>query len=96
MNLKESYHYANYLDGLLNTGYRYLRSPDFVMTKREEHLKSKANPDAEDETIYVQKEYDVDFTPNQVIDLIVKVLDERESLAKAITKAKTGTEINID
>ena len=39
---------------------------------------------------------DVDFTPNQVVDFIVKVIDEKEKLFIAIADAKATTEINID
>ena len=96
MNLKESYRYANYLDGLLNTAYSYLRSKGFVTTTKQNHLRSKANTDALDEIIDVPKQYDVDFTPNNLIDFAVKVLDEKESLVNAIADAKSKTEINID
>ena len=96
MNLKESYRYANYLDSLLRRAYTYLGNTGFVTTTVEEHLRSKSNPDVDDETIEVQKPYDVEFTPNQVIDFVVKVLDEKEKLSDAIAKAKTTTEINID
>ena len=96
MNLKESYRYANYLDSLLRRAYSYLNSNGFVTTTVEEHLRSKSNPDVDDETIEVQKPYDVEFTPNQVIDFVVKVLDEKEKLSDAIAKAKSTTEINID
>ena len=96
MNLKESYRYANYLDSLLRRAYTYLDNTGFVTTTVEEHLRSKSNPDVDDETIEVQKPYDVEFTPNQVIDFVVKVLDEKEKLSDAIAKAKSTTEINID
>ena len=96
MNLKESYRYANYLDSLLRRAYTYLGNTEFVTTTVEEHLRSKSNPDVDDETIEVQKPYDVEFTPNQVIDFVVKVLDEKEKLSDAIAKAKSTTEINID
>ena len=96
MNLKESYRYANYIDGLLSTAYTYLRNKCFVTTTVEEHLRSKSNPDAEDETIEVQKPYDVEFKPNQVIDFVIKVLNEKDKLSDAIAKAKSTTEINID
>ena len=96
MNLKESYRYANYLDSLLRRAYTYLGNTGFVSTTVEEHLRSKSNPDVDDETIEVQKPYDVEFTPNQVIDFVVKVLDEKEKLSDAIAKAKSTTEINID
>jgi hypothetical protein len=96
MNLKESYRYANYLDNLLITAHQYLSNRGFVTTTIEEHLRSKANNEASDEVITAQKPYDVDFTPNDVIDFAVKVIKEKESLQDAIAKAKAGTEINID
>ena len=96
MNLKESYRYANYLDRLLITADTYLRNKGFVTTIEQNHMRSKANPDAQDEKIEVQKPYDVDFTPNDIIDFVVKVIKEKESLFSAIADAKTRTEINID
>ena len=96
MNLKESYRYANYLDSLLRRAYTYLGNTGFVTTTVEEHLRSKSNPDVDDETIEVRRPYDVEFTPNQVIDFVVKVLDEKEKLSEAIAEAKSTTEINID
>lgn len=96
MNLKESYRYANYLDTLLNTAYRYLQNKGFVTTTKQNHLRSKSNSEAVDEVINVQKSYDVDFTPTDVINFIVNVITEKESLAEAIAKAKADTEINID
>lgn len=96
MNLKESYRYANYLDNLLNTAYRYLQNKGFVTSTKQNHLRSKANLEATDEIIEVQKPYNVDFTPNQVIDFAVKVLTEKDALVEAIATAKAGTEINID
>ena len=96
MNLKESYRYANYLDGLLSTAYTYLRNKGFVTTTKQNHLRSKANNEAQDEIIEVQKPYDVEFTPNNVVDFVIKVLNEKEALFNAIADAKAGTEINID
>lgn len=96
MNLKESYRYANYLDNLLDTAYTYLRDRRFITTTKQEHLRSKANSEAENEIIEVQKPYDVDFTPNNIVDFVVKVIDEKEKLSTAIAKAKVETEINID
>ena len=96
MNLKESYRYANYLDGLLSTAYTYLRNKGFVTTTVEEHLRKKSNPDVENETIEVQKPFDVEFSPNNVINFAVKVIDEKDKLSNAIAKAKSTTEIDID
>lgn len=96
MNLKESYRYANYLDGLLSTAYTYLRNKGFVTTTVEEHLRKQSNPDVENETIEVQKPFDVEFSPNRVIDFVVKVIEEKEKLSESIAEAKSTTEINID
>lgn len=96
MNLKESYRYANYLDRLLYTADTYLRNKGFVTTTEQNHLRSKANPDAQDEIIAVHKPYDVDFKTNDVIDFVVKVINEKEKLFSAIADAKARTEINID
>lgn len=96
MNLKESYRYANYLDTLLNTAYCYLQNKGFITTTKQNHLRSKANSEAVDEVIEVQKPYDVEFKPNNVIDFVVSVITEKELLANAIAKAKADTEINID
>ena len=96
MNLKESYRYANYLDELLSTAYTYLRNKGFVTTTVEEHLRKQSNPDVENETIEVQKPFDVEFTPNDVIDFVVKVITEKEKLSAAIAKAKNTTDVNID
>lgn len=96
MNLKEPYRYANYLDRLLMTADTYLRNKGFVTTTEQNHLRSKANPDAQDEKIAVQKPYDVDFKPNDIIDFVVKVINEKEKLFSSIADAKARTEINID
>lgn len=96
MNLKESYRYANYLDNLLDTAYMYLKNKGFITTTTQQHLRSKANADAEDEVIEVKKPYDVDFTPMDVVDFVVKVFEEKEKLVDAISVAKSKTEINID
>lgn len=96
MNLKESYRYANYLDELLSTAYTYLRNKGFVTTTVEEHLRKQSNPDVKNETIEVQKPFDVEFTPNDVIDFVVKVITEKEKLSESIAKAKNTTDINID
>lgn len=96
MNLKESYRYANYLDKLLETAYLYLRNKGFITNTQQEHMRKKANFDAVDETVVVQKPYDVEFTPMDVVDFAVRVLAEKEHLVAAIADAKSQTVINID
>lgn len=96
MVLKEAYRYQNYLDRLINEAESYLTSRDFITTKEETHYRNKANTDASDETIIVPKKSDITATPMQIIDFIVKVLEEKNNLSKAIVEAKKTTEIDID
>ena len=85
MNLKEAFRYQNFLDELLGTAYSYLNNKNFVVSTVETHLKSQVNPDAKDEVIEVQKPYDADFTPNDLIDFVVKVINEKEKLSNIIS-----------
>lgn len=96
MNLKESYRYSNYLANLLSTAYSYLQSRDFVTTTTQNHLRSKTNSEAADDTVVVKKSCDVSFTPNDVINLVVKLIDEKERLAAAIAEAKRHAGIDMD
>ena len=76
----------------------YLYKKDFVTTVEQYHERKKSNPDAENEI--VQKENltksSVDFTPNDLLVAIPKLLEEKENLSIAINKAKNTTEIDID
>ena len=96
MNLKVSYRYANFLERLLTTACSYLSSTDFVTTTVQKHFRKKANPQAQDETLTVPKSFDVDFTPMDVVNLAVKILEEKQELTNAIAKAKAGAGLNID
>lgn len=96
MNLKEAFRYQNFLDELLGTAYSYLNNKNFVVSTVETHLKSQVNPDVKDEVIEVQKPYDVEFTPNDLIDFVVKVVNEKEKISNIISDAKMRTEIDID
>lgn len=96
MILKEAFRYQNFLDELLGTAYSYLNNKNFVVSTVETHLKSQVNPDAKDEVIEVQKPYDVEFTPNDLIDFVVKVINEKEKISNIISDAKMRTEIDID
>lgn len=96
MVLKEAFRYQNYLGTLINNASLYLSSIDNVTTKKQEHFRSKVNPESEDETIEVPKRSELEFTPNQIIDFLVNVLDEKEKLTKAIDAAKNTAKVNID
>lgn len=107
----------NFLDGLMEEGIDLLRTDSFITKMKETHLKSKANPEAEDEVIEVSNsttvidEYgfqpspdlvdiselvELDFDTNRVICFMQEVLEEKDSLSKAISKSKSDASIDID
>ena len=96
MILKEAFRYQNYLSRLIGEAIDYLTTTSNVVITKQEHLKSKSNADAEDEVVIADKYSDIEYKPNQVIDFLLDVLNEKEKLSDAINKAKLNTEINID
>ena len=96
MILKEAYRYMNYLDSLLESAKIYLENPQFITTTKQTHYRTKVNPEAQDEVIQRPKPFDAAFTPMQVVDFVVKVLEEKENLSAAIAQAKKTTELDMD
>lgn len=96
MILKEAYRYQNYLNTLIRDAESYLMKKDFITETKQTHNRNKVNPDATDETIEVQKPYQVEFTPMDLVDFIVKAIEEKQKLSDAIVSAKKTAEIDID
>ena len=96
MVLKEAFRYQNFLDLILSNATNYLCRTDFVTETKETHNRKKVNPLADDEIIEVKNVHNVDFTANDLIDVVCAVITEKEKLTKAITLAKRSTEIDID
>ena len=94
MILKESFRMQNHLRELTEEAYIFLSTKDNVTTVKEEHLRKKSNPKAENETIEVVR--DTDMKPDKVIDLYLDLLKEKEKLSKAISTAKAGAGLDID
>lgn len=96
MILKEAFRYQNYLSSLFTETVGYLSREDFITTTSQEHNRKKSNPDADDEKVVVQKPYNVEFKPNDLIDFAVKLIDEKQKLSDAITEAKKTTSFDVD
>lgn len=95
MVLKEAFRYQNLLDVFIDETLNMLHNESFIVRKKEIHNRKKANKDATDEEISV--EYDgCKFTPDQLIDFIVAVVDEKGKLTEAISNAKRKMEMDID
>lgn len=96
MILKEAYRYQKFLSDLIQKSVAKLLDNDFIMTRTETHNRKKANSDAQDEVITVKPYMPVEYTPNDIIDFIVKLVDEKQKISNAIVEAKRNTEIDID
>lgn len=96
MILKEAFRYQNYLSLLFTETVGYLSREDFITTTTQKHNRKKSNPDADDEEVVVQKPYNVEFKPNDLIDFAVKLINEKQKLSDAITEAKKTTSFDVD
>lgn len=96
MILKEAFRYQNYLTSLFVQATGYLSREDFITTTTQNHNRSMVNPDAQDEKISVPKVFNVSYKPNDLIDFVVKLIDEKQKLSNAITEAKKSLDMDID
>ena len=96
MILKEAFRYQNYLTSLFVQATGYLSREDFITTTIQKHNRTKVNPDAQDEDIVVPKVFTVDYKPNDLIDFVVKLIDEKQKLSNAIAAAKKSLDIDVD
>lgn len=96
MILKEAFRYQNYLSLLLSQAMNYLSCESYITTTIQSHNRTKVNPDAQDEKITIQKPYNVIFEPNDLINFVVKVIEEKEKVSNAIAESKRTLEFDID
>lgn len=95
MNLKESFRYQKFLENMMRSANMSIQSREHCLKTTKTHLRSKANPDAENLTEVVECESA--FSPNDdVIAFMVWLVDEREKLTTAIGKAKASVGFDID
>ena len=100
MTLKETFRYANFLDGLCNEARNYLGSERNVMTCKEEHFISKVDASQEDREEIKKKRIEFDIKSkgivNGVMYFLMDIVEQRELLSKAISRAKQCAEIDYD
>ncbi len=94
MNLKESFRYQKFLDGLMRDSAANLQNLSHSLKTTKIHLRHAVNPDAVDETEVVE---DGEFVPNDIVlAFMAHMIKEREKLSVAIGKAKAGITFDID
>lgn len=96
MYLKEAFRYQNFLTRLIDRSAVYLSSRNYITKTTQEHMRKKANPDAEDETVVVTVDRPIECTNNQLMSFLEYLMEEKEKLTAAISKAKRTSEFDID
>lgn len=94
MNLKESFRYQNYLDGLMSSAGSSITNLEHCLSVTKTHFRSKANSEAEDVTEVV--DYGEFYANDDVLKLMLFLIGEREKLTSAIDRAKAGIGFDID
>ena len=70
MNLKESFRHQNYLQNLWAEAVSALTDEKNITKTIQEHLRSKTNPDAEDELIDLSKDRKINCSADQLVELV--------------------------
>lgn len=95
MNLKEAFRYQNFLEEAFDRVMSYLSIQSNILSTTHEHMRKKANPDAEDEKQVMDARL-YDFDNHTMVLFALDLIDERTALTRAISKAKTEAAMNMD
>ena len=96
MNLKEAFRYQNYLKRIMETMGAYLTTLDRAFRQHETHLRSRANPDEQDEEIDILPARLYPYTTDQVFGFYAAIVREKIDLCAAIERAKAAYPFNYD
>ena len=94
LSLKEGCRYQNFIDSTIDTLSYYIRNTDNAFKVKENHIKSKSNPDTQDEELDVTAERQYECSVVDISFLINQLIKEKLKLSNAINSAKR--EIIID
>ncbi len=95
MNLKQAFRYQNKIRDILHHITIHLGSRSYITTVKSIHYKKDVFPSMENEEL-IENNNSLNVTPNQLIDFLCFILDEKETLCKAIDKAKKLNNLSID
>lgn len=95
MILNDAYRYQKCLSTMIGQAETLLLNNSFVTSTTQKHNRKKANSEAEDEIIEVDKPI-TDFTAMNVINFIADAIKEKQKISDAIVTAKRNTDIDID
>ena len=96
MNLKEAFRYQNKLQNLMDNAALILSDSRNVTVTTETHLRKKVMPEAENEESVQAAPSEYADRINEVVEFMLYLLHQRESLFAAIRSAKAGLDIDFD
>lgn len=96
MNLKEAFRYSNHLNDSIGGITSYLSRTPNIATTTSEHQRSKADPAAEDIVSTNELERQLDAPVDKLVSFMLSLVEEKETLGEAITRAKNSCPFDID
>lgn len=94
LSIKEACRYQNFIDSNISNLSYYIKNTDNAFKVKENHIKSKSNPEILDEELDVTTERQYNCSVVDVAFLINQLVEEKLKLSNAIDKAKR--EVVID
>ena len=88
MNLKDAFRYQNKLQAFMQEARGILRDEDNITETKTTVFRSKADPQAEDETTVTVPESEYANQINDIVGFLLCLMTQREKLAKAIRRTK--------
>ena len=96
MNLKDAFRYQNKLQAFMQEARGILRDEDNITETKTTVFRSKADPQAEDETTVTVPESEYANQINDIVGVLLWLMTQREKLAKAIRRTKADLAFDID
>ncbi|MBQ0070721.1 MAG: hypothetical protein KBS81_02505 [Spirochaetales bacterium] len=96
MNLKEAFRYQKHFDSLLSQGELILQCGSNITRSTETYLRSKVKEEFQDETVDNSSSNPYVDKVNDIVLLLGDILEEKEKLHVAISKAKRSIPFDID
>lgn len=92
ISLKKSFELQNKLSYLVTKAELLLNNEDFMFEKTVHHFKSRANSEAVDEDTKSDFNANFNFTPTQLIDFYVYLINKKIEVSDAIELAKSQSD----
>jgi len=96
MNLKEAFRYQNTLSHLIDATIDFLSRKSNITVVTQDHMRKKANPEAQDEKVTVERDRTLAQDNNTVLLFLDHLVEEKSKLSAAISKAKASCDFDLD